>query len=82
MTESEQRVLASLPSTEYGRVLFKFIAKVLEIDREEVRIGAKICDSPLCEDIRWKLGGISKLEQLEVLPKMCDEILSSERRRV
>lgn len=80
LTESDQRILASLPSVQYGQALMRFIALSLKFDREEFRIGSKICDDPLCDDFRWKLGGISKLEGLEMLPNICERILSRPRK--
>ena len=68
--------IADFPSTEYGRILTDVIKAEIERLRLENRRAPKLCDSDILEDIRYKLGGIHRLEWILSLPAEADRLIS------
>ena len=75
LNESELLTIVDAPKTAYGIVIFKVINMILNKEQGFFDAGAKICDDPIKEDFRVKLGMIINCKELLAMPEKALEIL-------
>lgn len=56
LDEHHLQLISVLPETEYGRAFFLWIQGILDDLEQAKKSSWKICDDPLIEDFRVKLG--------------------------
>ncbi len=71
MDDNDRRLISELPNTEYGRALERCLNEEINVIEQQEISGLKICDSPLHEDFRWKLGEKAALKRVLEKPKKC-----------
>lgn len=75
LTDQEKRVLSTLDQTEYGQALFHLLDHELSRIDKILDSGAKICDDPIKDDIRFNLGSRSVIRSLLKMPQELKQIL-------
>ena len=71
MDDNDRRLISELPKAEYGQAQERWLTEEIDIIEQQEVSGLKICDSPLSEDFRWKLGEKAALKRVLKKPKQC-----------
>ena len=69
INERDRELIRQLPEIEHGQALFRWIEDEIKLLDEES--GLKICDDPLMEDFRVKMGRKYELKRVLNKPKEC-----------
>jgi len=69
-------LISQLPGMEHGRALMDWIQEEISLIEQSEEYGAKICDAPLHEDFRTKLGMKLFAKRVMRKPQECFEQLN------
>ena len=75
LSDRERDILLTFPETEYGKVFLSVLRRELEAKEWAYDLHARICDDPLREDFRVKMGEIINLRWVLDLPNKCKEVV-------
>jgi hypothetical protein len=56
LSDQEEFLLATLPQTEYGQALKRWLEEEIGLLEDKQEHGSKICNDPLIEDFRVQMG--------------------------
>jgi hypothetical protein len=75
LDEHKLAVLANMDQNEYFQILKTVIDMDLKGLQNEVATHPRFCDEDLTEDLRYKLGGIDRLQRVLRLPDEAKELM-------
>ena len=81
LNERDLRNITFASQSEIGESLFRVISLILEDKRETFDMNAKICNDPLRQDFRVKMGEIIGMGEVLTLPRKCQKQLENNERR-
>lgn len=79
MNSQRAQFISLLPSLEYGRALMDWIKEEIDQLEKLEEAGLKICEDPLSEDFRYKLGMKAAFKRVLNKPQECTNILTNKR---
>lgn len=73
LSERDNFLIASFPKTDYGQAFMSWLEEEIDTLEYQEEFSAKICDDPLIEDFRVKMGIKIGLKRVLRKPQECLE---------